>query len=190
MNKVEERAVRDAIFEKYYIVDELFNETDIDNIEKSVEHIGFTKSETVSEEKDDGYRVSSVKWVPFENSWIYDKIWELAILANEELWGFDIVGFKDEAQYTQYTAPDGKYDFHLDINGDGINHRKISAICALTDGYEGGDVEFMTGREVHPIHLEKGQAVFFPSFYLHRVLPVTKGVRKSLVQWISGEPYR
>jgi len=190
MNKVEERAVRDAIFEKYYISDELFNKKEIKKIEKSVKNIEFSKSETVSEDKDDEYRVSNVKWIPFENDWIYNKIWKQAMSANAELWGFDIIGFKDEAQYTQYTAPDGKYDFHLDINGAGINHRKISVICSLTDDYEGGCVEFKTGRDVHPVSLRAGQAIFFPSFYLHRVLPVTKGVRKSLVQWISGEPYK
>jgi len=190
MNRIEERTIRDAIFEKYYIVNELFNETEIDDIEKSLEHIEFTKSETINGGKDDDYRISSVKWIPFENEWIYNRIWEQAILANEELWGFDIIGYKDEAQYTQYTAPDGKYDWHLDMNGDGINHRKISVICALKDDYEGGGVELKTGRDAELVNLSKGQAILFPSFYLHRVLPVTKGVRKSLVQWISGEPYR
>ena len=36
----------------------------------------------------------------------------------------------------------------------------------------------------------QGAAVIFPAFYLHRITPVTKGVRKSFVLWVGGEPYR
>ena len=190
MTKMEEREVRDAIFEKYYIVDDLYDEVEIKNIEKSIEHISYVQADTVSNDPDDDYRVSSVKWIPFENDWIYERIWEHSNIANNELWGFDVIGFKDSAQFTKYTAPTGKYDFHLDINGEGINHRKISIICPLNDDFEGGGVEFKTGRDTHALSLKKGQAVIFPSFFLHRVLPITKGVRKSLVQWVSGEPYR
>lgn len=190
MTKVEEREVRDAVFDKYYIVDELFSEADIKRIDKSVKRIRYSKAETLSKERDYDYRVSTVKWIPFKNDWIYDRIWEHAVLANDELWGFDIIGFKDEAQYTKYKAPSGKYDFHLDINGAGINHRKISIICPLNADFEGGLVEFKVGRDSHAYDLKKGQAILFPSFWLHRVQPITKGVRKSLVQWISGEPYR
>ena len=37
---------------------------------------------------------------------------------------------------------------------------------------------------------KKGAAIIFPSFYLHRVTPVTSGIRKSFVLWVGGEPYR
>ena len=36
----------------------------------------------------------------------------------------------------------------------------------------------------------KGVAVLFPSYMMHRVSPVTKGTRKSLVLWVGGEHYR
>ena len=35
-----------------------------------------------------------------------------------------------------------------------------------------------------------GTLCFFPSFLLHRVTPLTSGVRKSLVTWISGANFR
>ena len=190
MIEIEERELRNVVFENYYVVDQLFTDKEIKKIEKSIEHIDYQQAETVSKDVEDDYRQSEIKWIPFENSLIYDRIWDYANIANDELWGFDIIGFKDTAQFTKYTAPNGKYDFHLDINGKGINHRKISLICPLNDNYEGGLVEFKTGRETHSLKLKKGQGIYFPSFYLHRVLPITKGVRKSLVQWISGEPYK
>ena len=37
---------------------------------------------------------------------------------------------------------------------------------------------------------EKGTIVVFPSFVQHRVTPITKGVRQSIVGWVSGPPYR
>ena len=72
---------------------------------------------------------------------------------------------------------------------------------SLVDGsmYEGGDLEFdlrdgkgektsnvRACKEIRP----RGSIVVFPSFLLHRVKPVTSGVRYSLVVWSSGEPFR
>ena len=38
--------------------------------------------------------------------------------------------------------------------------------------------------------LKKGGIVVFPSFVWHRVKPVTKGIRYSLVVWILGQPFK
>jgi PKHD-type hydroxylase len=38
--------------------------------------------------------------------------------------------------------------------------------------------------------LKQGQAIFFASFLRHRVAPVKKGVRRSLVMWFGGPPLR
>ena len=37
---------------------------------------------------------------------------------------------------------------------------------------------------------EKGRVLIFPSFLPHKVTPVTKGVRKSLVTWMEGPAWR
>jgi PKHD-type hydroxylase len=37
---------------------------------------------------------------------------------------------------------------------------------------------------------EKGAVVMFPSYLMHRITPVTKGVRKSLVLWVGGNTFR
>ena len=76
--------------------------------------------------------------------------------------------------------------------------------CQLTDGseYEGGELQFdfrdyspnlrdesnhlVTVKEILP----KGTIVVFPSFLWHRVQPVTKGTRYSLVCWFTGPPFR
>ena len=78
--------------------------------------------------------------------------------------------------------------------------RKLSMTCSLTDPskYKGGELEFwlpnptmnagvqvITCKEILP----QGSIVVFPSFMWHRVKPVTKGVRHSLVMWNLGKPY-
>ena len=36
---------------------------------------------------------------------------------------------------------------------------------------------------------KRGQMVIFPSETIHRVTPVTKGIRKSIVGWVIGPPF-
>jgi PKHD-type hydroxylase len=71
--------------------------------------------------------------------------------------------------------------------------RKLSMSLLLSDPseFEGGEFEVKTDSDI-PINLEqkRGRAWFFPSWALHRVTPVTKGVRKSLVLWVGGPPFK
>ena len=57
--------------------------------------------------------------------------------------------------------------------------------------FEGGQLEIKTDSD-NPITLEqkRGRAWFFPSYVLHRVTPVTKGTRRSLVLWIGGPEFK
>ena len=181
--------VRDVVFDMWYMCPDFLTEGEIKLIEDSVKSQEFEQSSTVGDSGVD-YRDSRHKWVSFEESWLYDKIWHWANVANDELWNFELEGFVDNAQYTCYDAPNGHYDWHLDILGKNINHRKVSMICLLSDDYVGGNIEFKTSKMNNLIELPKGGAVFFPSFYLHRLMNVTSGQRKSLVQWISGDAYR
>ena len=38
--------------------------------------------------------------------------------------------------------------------------------------------------------IKQGHAVFFASFIRHRVKPVIRGTRKSLVMWFGGPPFK
>ena len=63
--------------------------------------------------------------------------------------------------------------------------------CLLTDPneFEGGNFELQTSATPHDIKLEKGDIVIFPSYKLHRVSPVTKGIRHSMVAWAHGSAF-
>ena len=70
--------------------------------------------------------------------------------------------------------------------------RKISMTCLLSDPSEftGGDLLFSEMGEKKPLQLKQGQAIFFASFLRHKVAPVKKGIRRSLVMWFGGTPFK
>lgn len=67
--------------------------------------------------------------------------------------------------------------------------KKLSMVIQLSDpaDYDGGVLE-LEGRD--PTPREQGLAVAFPSFMFHRVTPVTRGWRFSLVVWAQGPHWR
>jgi PKHD-type hydroxylase len=142
-------------------------------------------------------RKSNIKWMAPEadkTEWIYYKLMQQALEANFNVWKFDLSHIKDAIQYTEYNSEEqGGYDWHVDMGAYPLNHRKISITVQLSDpdDYEGGDLEIW-GPAVEPIKAprQKGAVVMFPSYMLHRITPVTKGVRKSLVLWVGGANFR
>ena len=65
-------------------------------------------------------------------------------------------------------------------------------ICLLNEKseFEGGDFEMLVKSNADKIELNKGDVVVFPSYFLHRVSPVTKGTRYSVVAWALGDMIR
>lgn len=130
-------------------------------------------------------------WVIHEEfEWVDALICTAAVSANL-VYDFDLVGLVERPQLLRYKAPSEGYDWHLDIGTGDASTRKISISLALNDPneYEGGQLSFfMTG--VQSVDIPQGTAVAFPSFMPHRVEPVTKGERWSLVCWITGQPFR
>jgi len=97
------------------------------------------------------------------------------------------------AQFTEYPKG-GFYDWHMDAEVNCQYEppvRKISMTILLSNPSEftGGDLEFMTEGNKPP-HLIQGQAIFFCSWIRHRVAKVKKGVRRSLVMWFGGPPFK
>jgi PKHD-type hydroxylase len=58
--------------------------------------------------------------------------------------------------------------------------------------FEGGDFELIQSSLNSPekINLSRGKIIVFPSFLFHRVTPVLKGIRKSIVIWTLGPKFR
>ena len=140
-------------------------------------------------------RRSQIRWV--KDDLIKNKMMEYAKVANRSLWNFDI-NHMDDVQHTRYHHEDhGHYDWHVDIFWDNkltLYDRKISVIIQLTDGdeYEGGDflIDPQYSQPPRDLMRKKGTVFAFPSFIRHKVEPVTKGVRYSLVMWNLGYPFK
>lgn len=141
----------------------------------------------------DDLRKSSVMFIDNvpEHKWIYDKLASLAMKSNNERYWFDLLGFHQELQLTRYSEGDF-FDWHLDFGAGEISARKLSITVQLSDPdeYEGGDLQFMINQKIVNAPREKGTIVIFPSFIIHRVTPITKGIRQSIVGWVSGPPFR
>ena len=157
-------------------------------------------------------RNSDVVWL--NDRWIYKEIQPYVDQANKNAgWNFQW-DWSESCQFTKYKL-NQYYDWHCDswdepYDKKDLNHpehnkiRKLSMTCQLTDGseYEGGELEFdfrnydphMRDESKHRIQckeiLPKGSIIVFPSFVWHRVKPVTKGVRYSLVMWNLGYPFK
>ena len=88
-----------------------------------------------------------------------------------------------------------KYDWHCDemgwTKGKRPNNRirKISFTVMLNDDFEGGEFEIQT-TEKNVVQLKKKDVIIFHADTPHRVKPVTKGVRHSLVGWTQGPAYK
>ncbi len=183
----------DADFElnHHYLFEPLFSEEQCDKIIDIGERL-VSEDATITDKgnvtKDT--RNSKISWIQIgvETKWIYEWIW--ASVQNTNRWELDIRGFYETLQYTVYDSTNGtaKYDWHTDT-GPNMNHRKISLSLQLSGAneYSGGVFELERGGMLNtPEHLKKGNAIMFPSLLRHRVLPVTSGIRKSLVVWIAG----
>ena len=179
----------------YYYFDNAFTEDELTKINNLAMSYPKMQATTVGE---DGfsvseYRKSTVVWLPDEprSLWLYNKISELAHTANTNMWNYEIWGYNDQLQYTIYEGDGGHYDWHADL-GPSISNRKLSCVIQLSDpnDYEGGDLQLNNGSGVVTIEKKKGRVVFFSSFVLHRVTPVTNGTRISLVTWLSGRNLR
>jgi len=148
-------------------------------------------------------RISDVAWC--NDQWLYDIIWPFMQRANDDAgWRYHIKA-AESCQITRYKKG-GFYNFHRDGNGDHLSAynnsqnafmhghvRKLSMSIILNDNFEGGAFEFASYSKkecnITPVEATAGSVIVFPSAMEHRVAPVTKGTRYSVVCWFVGPPF-
>lgn len=179
----------------------VFNEDEIANIVRYGEQVLRLESGTVMHLSscDKSVRNSQVSWIPFnqETQWIYDRIAHIARELNGQFFQFDLYGFVEPIQYTVYegsedTADQGHYVWHVDKGNIHSSPRKLSMVIQLSDPseYDGGNLEIAVSNNPEVLKKQQGMLYAFPSYTLHRVTPVTKGVRRTLVVWIAGPKFK
>ena len=151
-------------------------------------------------------RNSNVTWL--DDRWIYDAVQPFVHAANKNAdWNFQW-DWSEACQFTRYSKGQF-YDWHCDswdlpYTQEGPTKgkiRKLSVTVSLSDpkDYVGGELEFdyrnknpkektslVKCTEIAP----RGSVVVFPSFLWHRVCPVKRGTRYSLVMWNLGLPFK
>lgn len=173
-----------------------FSEDQLKNI---VEYLDTLPKEpgTVDGGNDDGVvRKSSVAWVSNDSpqaSELYDRMAFIARSINSKFFGFDLFGFVEDMQYTVYEGNEqGHYTWHMDFSDTSPSSRKLTLVLQLSspEDYEGGELQTLTSYNEQTIDKKLGLVAAFPSWTLHRVTPVTKGIRKTLVIWVAGPQFR
>ena len=185
-----------GFFPKYAVMNNAFSEDEIAKIRFLEKIIKFDDGVVVdsaggnSQSKERDCKVSFLN-VDDNTAWIYQRIAAHVSRVNYDKF-MENVQHIAPLQYTIYKKGQ-HYNWHYDV----INHwtpykRKISGILMLSDPdeYEGGDLEIWTGGDFKTIERKQGCAIIFPSFLMHRITPITKGIRRSLVLWVGGDSYK
>lgn len=175
-----------------------FSADELDKLIEYAETIPKQKAAVGSDadvETDAAVRVSNVAWIDArpESQWIYDRLAFVARQLNGQFYKFDLYGFSEDLQYTVYEGSDeGHYTWHIDAGMANLAPRKLSIVLQLSspDDYEGGDLELFTSPEPTKVTRQRGLIAAFPSYTLHRVTPVTSGLRRTLVVWVCGPEFK
>lgn len=138
-------------------------------------------------------RKSKTAWMNYDSCpMLYDRLAFIARNLNGQYFDFDLHGFVEDFQYTVYGPEKEHYVWHMDKGPSSGPPRKLSLVLQLSDPseYDGGDLELMDSNTPIAVTKAKGMVYAFPSYILHRVTPITRGTRRSLVVWTCGPRFR
>jgi PKHD-type hydroxylase len=137
-----------------------------------------------------------VAFVPREpdTEWVYERM-DRVFVACAAYWGLRVTKTLERINYLTYSPGHHFGRWHADsIIGPMSPQRKISLSVELggSADYEGGDLQIFPIVEGHAggPHRDPGHGIAFPSHAYHRVTSVTRGMRRVLVNWMSGPALR
>lgn len=179
----------------YYSWNNIFNIETIKSINETIEknYMGNEPSEWATPWKN----VSSVKTVHYGHlAPLLKNFLDLVQVVSTEGFGYNIFTIYNNhtLNYNVYNSKDkADYNWHRDVSNSPMFDTKLTLLINLSDEpYEGGHFEILTGEEpfTFDAYNKPGGAVMFKSHILHRVLPVTSGIRKSLALFITGPRFQ
>jgi PKHD-type hydroxylase len=130
-------------------------------------------------------RQCEIAWLPAPTTELVDRLAALGLAEDQFEMRQSSSG--EAAQISQYRVG-GRYDWHMDLGAGPMSLRKVSVVLELQSAFSGGGLEVFT---IGDLSLQPGDVAVFPSFIMHRALPVASGERWSAAMWLSGdEPLR
>jgi len=177
-------------------LDKIFTDYELDQLVMQANQVKKVSS-TVGSGAVSNYRICDIAWLESDEvesdfDWVYATLANAISRVNNEHFQFDLTHLT-ALQFTVYNGNNhSNYQKHLDL-GRQFPNRKLSFSVQLSDDaeYVGGDLRFhyiKNQPEVAP--REKGKIIFFPSWVIHDVTPVTQGTRRSLVGWVNGPNFK
>jgi PKHD-type hydroxylase len=175
----------------------LFTSVQLDALERQCDSLPL-EAARLTGKGNDSIRTTQVAWFHrnAETEDLYRRMEAVVLRLNADLFHFELSGLTT-VQYAIYRESEaGYFDWHNDYGryrGDpGQEPRKITMSLQLSENasYDGCDLEV---RAAHPVDIaprERGTLVAFRANALHRVTPITRGVRKSLIIWAVGPEFR
>tara|TARA_R100000781_G_C4049366_1_gene116927 strand:- start:58 stop:639 length:582 start_codon:yes stop_codon:yes gene_type:complete len=157
-----------------------------------------------SSRDDPEIRKTAVHFIKDKDNKVNGLAWHFLREANKLQFNYDLTYFQ-AIQFAEY-KDGGFYGWHQDASGIDPNNetRKLSLSLILSDPntFEGGELQFynggkqledmgdVTGEQIKKDIAAQGTVVVFDSRDWHRVQPVTKGVRYSIVCWTVGPNFK
>ena len=149
-------------------------------------------------------RKTSISFIEDKDNKVNELAWHFLREANKIQFNYDLTYFQ-AIQFGEY-KDGGFYGWHQDDSGidksNEIRKLSLSLILSDPDTFEGGELQFyngdrplgdlgeVTGEQVTNDIKAQGTVIVFDSRDFHRVTPVTKGIRHSLVCWTVGPNFK
>lgn len=176
---------------------DVFNDKELDILQQvavNAQSAAWTVSADGERKSYSDTRRTNVEWLfnTPEWSWVYERINAFVDAKNAKHYGFALSRIQSIQLGNYRSDMLGTYDWHND-DGSVIPCRKLSLSILLSDPseFDGGDLMINTGmNNIHTISKKRGILTLFPSYLYHKVSPVTRGSRQSLVAWISGPRFK
>lgn len=170
------------------------NDEQIKNVLASTQNLPLKQGTVSNFISSETYRRVKTISIPLsaEYLWLHDWAKNFIFEVNNKNFGYELLRM-EPLQYIEYHADQqGMVHHHLDWYCD-YQPRKLSMTIQLSDPaeYDGGDLNISINLEKpFTASKNKGDAIVFPSFLMHNVNTVTRGVRRSLVVWCIGPEFR
>tara|TARA_X000000368_G_scaffold357747_1_gene300263 strand:- start:4 stop:600 length:597 start_codon:yes stop_codon:yes gene_type:complete len=175
----------------------VIDESTICKIENYLEGKELISNQEMNDAYNKNIRSSEIYWMHQEGDEdelmpIYTEVVCKMRQINDCMWKYRVNGW-EPFQYSQYDESySGHFNWHIDVhpkfNVDDPDPRKISFSVGLSNinDYDGGDFMIKIDRNEKVFKLDRGDVIAFPSWMLHKVSPVIKGLRRTLVGWGNG----
>jgi PKHD-type hydroxylase len=175
---------------------DLFSTLELKRLAEHCDALVLEQAGLAGSEQQNRIRRTQVAWVARDvaTEAIYRRMEEVVLTLNARYFRFDL----SQLVTFQYAVYDGggHFDWHKDYGraygAPGQEPRKLTLSLQLSDpaDYDGCCLEVRGGNEIDVAPRERGSLTAFPANVLHRVTPLTRGVRKSLVIWAAGPEFR